>query len=474
MADLLTRKGARNLTETLDRVATAVQQRHALLGVPERVAQDFAYRCDLLSDAIERRASTNFPIEAAAEVSETPAEKNDPDVKGVTTESGGETDESPKSDDQNKPETYYGLNDGPSKAATDEGEGQAKEASPEWEQPAKDETGDSVDHGTSGYDANAIADDRGGPYKTDGDEPYMNGEFTQEEFHALRDKQESGQMPGVDAKLASVVEGDLNSLRELSAALNDIIAAPISVSKMPGFSPMQLRAEIDRIVALRHEIEILATEYESVLSKLKDLEKEEKKGLDGLKKAASSMREKGQILVETEKALLKFTAYTQEKRPGIEQMIAKGDEYKGQKAGDFFGRIATQLGDEVGKAVEEIYEATKEDLTHTADAVRGLKIVAKTASFSAEQQKTAGIADVVVGLRDWLSGGMDNMAKRILNFAGDIGKWVKGFLVRTQIVKKQSKGLTDALSSAMKDMDKALATAKIASEENDWGFNLSE
>jgi hypothetical protein len=30
----------------------------------------------------------------------------------------------------------------------------------------------------------------------------MGGEFTQEEFHALRDKQQSGQMPKVDGKLA--------------------------------------------------------------------------------------------------------------------------------------------------------------------------------------------------------------------------------------------------------------------------------
>lgn len=473
MSDLLTRKGARNLTETLDRVATAVQNRHSLLGIPARVAQDFAYRCDLLSDAIERTAVNNFPIEAAAEVDTTPAQDNDPDVKGVTEESGGTTNESPKSSDQNKPESYSG------KSASDdeeEDEGQSKEASPEFAQPAKDETGESVDHGESGYDANAIADDRGGPYKQDGDESYMRGEFSQERFHQLHDKQVSGQMPGVDAKLAAVVEGDLKSLRELSAALREVVAQ-VPVSKMPGFSPMQLRAKIDRIVALRQEIEVMTAQYEEVLKKLKGLEKEEAAGLAELKKAAGQMREKGQYLVETERAMLQFTAYLTDKVPGIEQMIAKGEEYKGEKAGDFFGRVAAQLGAEVAESVEAIYAATKEDLTHSTMAVRGLKVVVKTSSFSAEQQKTAGVADIVVGLREWLAGGaVDNVVRRLLNFAGDIGRWVKGFFVRTKIVEKETKSLLDAIKAAQSDMDGALAASRVrtASEDNDWGFNLSE
>ena len=475
MADLLTRKGARNLTETLDRVATAVQKRSALLGVPDRVANDFAYRCDLLSDAIERQATTNFPIEAA-EADTVPAQDADPDVTGVTEVSGGDTDESPTSDDQNKPETYYGGG----KAASDEGdeddveevEGEGKEASAEWQQPAEDETGESEDHGAAGWDANAIADDRGGPYKQEGDEGYMSGEFTQEEFHALRDKQQSGQMAQLDGKLASVIEGDLDSLRELSAALSDVVAG--NLTKMPGLSPMQLRAKIDQIAKLRQEVTILATEYEAVLQKMKALESEEKKGLAELKKAAGSMREKGKYLAETEKAILEFTAYLTSKVPGIEQMIATGEEHKGEKAGDFFGKVAAQLGAEVGKAVETIYAATKEDLTHTTMAVRGLKVVEKTASFSPVQQKTAGIADVVVSLREWLAGGVDGISKRILNFAGDITKWVKGFAVRTKMVEKGTKDIAGALKDAMKQIDSALATTRRASEKNDWGFNLGE
>lgn len=60
----LTRQGARNLTATLDRIASAVQQNPALLGIDNKIAKDFAYRCDLISDAVERTAVTNYPKQA--------------------------------------------------------------------------------------------------------------------------------------------------------------------------------------------------------------------------------------------------------------------------------------------------------------------------------------------------------------------------------------------------------------------------
>lgn len=203
MTQHLTRKGARNFTETLDRVAETVQKRFALLGLPEDVAIDFAKRADMIADAVEMTAVELNP-RTAEDADTTPAQDNDPEVTGVDAESGGETDDAPQSDDQNKPETYYG------KSADDvllrKLLAEEKMAAPEWAQPARNETGDSVEPGGSAaphWDANAIADDRGGPYKADADESYMNGEFDQQEFHALRDKQQSGQMPKVDAKLAS-------------------------------------------------------------------------------------------------------------------------------------------------------------------------------------------------------------------------------------------------------------------------------
>jgi hypothetical protein len=57
----LSRQGARNLTSTLDRVATVIQNNPELLGVDAKIAMDFARRCDLLSDAIETTAVINYP-----------------------------------------------------------------------------------------------------------------------------------------------------------------------------------------------------------------------------------------------------------------------------------------------------------------------------------------------------------------------------------------------------------------------------
>lgn len=61
----LTRNGARNLTATLDRLASAIQENASLLGIDAKIATDFAYRCDLISDAVETTAVTNFPKAAA-------------------------------------------------------------------------------------------------------------------------------------------------------------------------------------------------------------------------------------------------------------------------------------------------------------------------------------------------------------------------------------------------------------------------
>jgi hypothetical protein len=77
----LTRQGARNLTAALDNLAQVIQHRHDLLGLDARTATDFAYRCDLLSDAIERTASQNFPLAKNA------AEKGNDD-EGMSVEHG--------------------------------------------------------------------------------------------------------------------------------------------------------------------------------------------------------------------------------------------------------------------------------------------------------------------------------------------------------------------------------------------------
>jgi hypothetical protein len=148
----------------------------------------------------------------------------------------------------------------------------------------------------------------------------------------------------------------------------------------------------------------------------------------------------------------------QEKRPGVEQMVGDPATSKlGDKAGEFFRRIGAKLGKEMAKAVEEIYRETEDDLTHTANAVRGLKVVAKTASLRKAALKKAGLSDVVVSVKEWLAGRADSLVQRIINFTGDIKKWLRGFQTRTAIVKKETMSLLAALDDARSSIDSALS-----------------
>ena len=52
--------GARRVTANLDALASLFQNHHASLGIPSKVAMDFAYRCDLLSDSIDRRKQAGY------------------------------------------------------------------------------------------------------------------------------------------------------------------------------------------------------------------------------------------------------------------------------------------------------------------------------------------------------------------------------------------------------------------------------
>jgi hypothetical protein len=116
-------QGARRVTAGLDNFASLFQSNHEALGIPQKVAMDFALRCDMLSDAIER----GFSIRNAA------------------------------------------------------------------------------------FDPSSIGKEVPGPLVSDSNNPFMTGEFTQERFNALAQKQMSGELASnaagqtADPKLAAYV-----------------------------------------------------------------------------------------------------------------------------------------------------------------------------------------------------------------------------------------------------------------------------
>lgn len=85
-------QGARRVTAGLDNFATLFQSNHEALGIPQKVAMDFAYRCDMLSDAIERgfnvkNAGYYNPAEIGEEVpGPLEMDSNNPFMKGEFTQ----------------------------------------------------------------------------------------------------------------------------------------------------------------------------------------------------------------------------------------------------------------------------------------------------------------------------------------------------------------------------------------------------
>jgi hypothetical protein len=52
----MTKKGAMQVTSALDNLAQLFESDHGVMGIPVKVAKEFALRCDMLSDFIEREA----------------------------------------------------------------------------------------------------------------------------------------------------------------------------------------------------------------------------------------------------------------------------------------------------------------------------------------------------------------------------------------------------------------------------------
>lgn len=84
----ISKKAAKAITADLDRLAQLFEHNHKIIGVPAKVAVDFAYRCDLLSDYVEKNASLEredqFPDDAVKTESESDEAYVDEDLKEQT------------------------------------------------------------------------------------------------------------------------------------------------------------------------------------------------------------------------------------------------------------------------------------------------------------------------------------------------------------------------------------------------------
>lgn len=70
-----------------------------------------------------------------------------------------------------------------------------------------------------GFDPENIGEEVGGPLEGDADEPYMKGEFTQQERRELREKQQAGELPGGSSEPQAPRPGVQAAFKGLIAAL---------------------------------------------------------------------------------------------------------------------------------------------------------------------------------------------------------------------------------------------------------------
>lgn len=391
----LTRRGAANVTTDLDKIATLFQNRAAAVGVPEKIAHDFAYRCDLLADHIEKFAAQ----QAAAE---------------------GDEDE----------ESHAGK-----KAAIDE-------------------TGTSVEPapGNQGFDANEIGDLKAGPLDiiTPPDEPWMAGEFTQERFVSLREKQQSGELAAnaaagkADTKLASSLDASIAKLAKLAK-----LAAVGSLSDAQAEAAVKTLLDLEnKLAEAQAELEALAG---AVLKRQKALTAEHKKVLTTLKdNLPATAAKQGAAILRARTAIIKYTKAPEGKPPGFQQMKSTDVDDVDTKGGDIYGRIEREISAEIAKQVQVIADTVYEELTHIATPVRTLKYELENTPKTASA-KSAGVLDIIVKARDWLF--------------RNINKIVSLFDVGTSAID----GAVDSLTKSLNDAQTALSktAAKYAEEEEE-------
>jgi len=149
MPDQLTKQGALQVSSDLDRLATLFQSETDTLGVTEKIAKDFALRCDILADHVEKKAGVERDEDGTIK---------DPDLN--------------------------------------------KYASALSKRAQMDPTKNiSIDHG-SGFNPAEIGEEQSKALLRNQDEPYMDV-FKQDEFDQLREVQQNGMFS--NAKSAAAV-----------------------------------------------------------------------------------------------------------------------------------------------------------------------------------------------------------------------------------------------------------------------------
>ena len=343
---LLSRRGALEITQTADRLASLVQNHHDLLGIDPKIAVDYALRTDMISDMVETTAVSNFPREAAE------GDLSSEEQKALA------DDADPKSDDQNtKPNATSG------------------------DKMAVDEEGGSLGATNGGWDPTQIGDQVPGPKEiiTPPSEPWMGGHFTQQELHELGEKEEAGLFP-VD-KFASYMD---RAERIFSAASK---LPEIAVQGFSGFTD-QIR-ELEELTTQAQELkaQIDALIPEEILKDKQTADKAVRDAQAKIKKAyKDNLTQIGNITIERKTQLV-------EARAMLKVTEAKAKYIKDIQA-SLIAAAVEQYGDEVGEFIRVTISALQ-------DAHKSMSVSFKGFELEQRAMRTAGLKEA--GLADLLT-----------------------------------------------------------------------
>lgn len=174
MTQLLTKKGADQIQDSINRLAHVVQNNWQSLGIPtQEHAMDLAFRLDVLGDTVAKKAAQDAE-HIAAKLASGPGDKQAEDATVA-----------------------------PGTIENDDGQLSSGAA------PAQD----NMTTMQNGYDPADIGKLKG-PEEQDGDEPYMDA-FVQDEYHQLAELQQKGMFS--NAKAAADGEGDTPKAKVLAA-----------------------------------------------------------------------------------------------------------------------------------------------------------------------------------------------------------------------------------------------------------------
>ena len=379
---MLTRKGARRLTSMLDQVATVVQENPSVLGVDSRIAADFAYRCDLLSDAIETRAINNFPRQAS-------------EHDGEESEDEEAENEAPKAESKKK--------------------AFARRA---------------------GFDASTIGEEVDGPLEQlDSDEPWMDDHFTQEKFEELRGAQQAGALGAKPYFAPNAKKAALDGLRILAAGPSRGFS---DKSKMSTIELEDTTGQLADLVKQLTDLQQAVAQREAKLKaiaaqELQELEESKDAATKALKVLTEAMRpalkEHGNYVLKARDGLLEVTA--------MYQAVAKSrtlDAVFSQTLID----VANKYGEEVAQFISQTVDSLREMDKPLTISYKGSEMLVKSASY-----RSAGLLDNIVQFKDYIVKSVSKLVS-IFTTATDLlkKKFTKVESSRSEVLKALKQGKT--------------------------------